>query len=163
TPSPTAYSDVSTRQSSTFATNYFGVVPARRLDRALLRRIIDVHQTKSLGVAERPLVVVEQRPGEVAAQIDALPHRAVRGAQVLPLRRQMVRMIPLYLPRVVVDSQEIDRLLDLPHVCIRPFWPRLAENLRHLFRVVAAQNWIQVLSVHVGVGAPHRVPVLRRL
>ena len=58
------------------------VEPRARLRRALLRREVDVHDAEALRVAEAPLEVVEQRPGEVAAQVDALPRsRRARRAR----------------------------------------------------------------------------------
>src|SRR5437879_5562298 len=41
------------------------------LDRPLLARVVHVHDAEPLRVPLRPLEVVEQRPDEVAAQIDA--------------------------------------------------------------------------------------------
>src|SRR6266550_2278845 len=73
----------SARERSPFRRNHRGVVATGRLDRALLRGVVDMDDAESLGVAERPLVIVKQRPREVSAQIDALRHRVVRGAQVL--------------------------------------------------------------------------------
>ena len=50
------------------------------LDGALLRREVDVGDPKTTVVAEGPLEVVEQRPGEVAAHVrsgvDRVGHRA---------------------------------------------------------------------------------------
>src|SRR4029078_12751270 len=69
----------------------------------------------------------------------------------------------LDLSRVIVDANEIDRLFDQPHVFLGPLWPGLAEDLAQLFRVVAAENWIEVLSIHLSVGPPHRIQILRRL
>ena len=58
-------------------------VPARAvLRRALEGLEVDVDEPEALGVAERPLEVVQQRPHEVAAQVDAVGDRAVRGAEV---------------------------------------------------------------------------------
>src|SRR5688572_31146280 len=59
------------------------VVPPRRLDRTLLRLVVDVDDTEALGIAVRPLIVVEQRPRVVSAQVDALLYRFVRRAQML--------------------------------------------------------------------------------
>ena len=50
----------------------FGVEARAVLRRPPLRSEIDMHDAEALGVTERPLEVVEQRPREVAAQIDAL-------------------------------------------------------------------------------------------
>ncbi len=54
-----------------------------RLRRALQRLVVDVHQAEALGEAVGPFEVVEQRPGEVAADVGALPDRVVHGAQML--------------------------------------------------------------------------------
>src|SRR5688500_1615320 len=64
---------------------------------------------------------------------------------------------------VIADPEEIDRLFDQAHVLVRPIGPGLTENLTHLFRVVAEENWIKILAVHVGIGAPRRLQILRRL
>src|SRR4026207_611649 len=63
------------RQNLSLAANDRRVVSPRRLDSSLLSRIIDVNDAEALGVAVGPLVVVEQRPGVVAAQVHALRHR----------------------------------------------------------------------------------------
>src|SRR6185503_20664352 len=55
------------------------------LDRALLGGIVDVNEPEPLGESERPLVVVEQRPRVVAAEIDALGESVVGSAQMLPV------------------------------------------------------------------------------
>src|SRR5688572_24045636 len=73
----------SLRENGTTAGNDGRVVPPARLDRTLLRLVVDVNDAEPLGVPERPFVVVEQRPCEVTAQIDTFAHRIVRGAQVL--------------------------------------------------------------------------------
>src|SRR2546429_3934827 len=78
---PRAYS---ARECFSFRGDHRRVVSPRRFDRAVLRRVVDVNQTESFGVTVRPLVVIEQRPGEVAAKADALLHRVVSRAQMLP-------------------------------------------------------------------------------
>src|SRR5665648_182648 len=45
---------------------------AAALDRALLRRVVDVHEAEPAGVAPRPLEVVRERPDEVALERDPL-------------------------------------------------------------------------------------------
>src|SRR5690606_16384839 len=51
-------------------------VPAAAvLDRAALRRVVDVHQSEPLGVSPSPLEVVQQRPHEVTAHRRTGPHR----------------------------------------------------------------------------------------
>src|SRR6266542_4221485 len=58
-------------------------VPARAvLEDPALGREVDVHQTEAPGVALVPLEVVEQRPDEVAAQVDALLQRLMGGAEM---------------------------------------------------------------------------------
>src|SRR6478672_11767371 len=47
------------------------VAAPARLDRALLRGVVDAHEPEALVVAPRPLVVVHERPVEVAAHVDA--------------------------------------------------------------------------------------------
>ena len=58
--------------------DHLGVEARAVLGVALLRLEVDVHQPEALRVAEGPLEVVHQRPGEVAAQVDARP-RSRRG------------------------------------------------------------------------------------
>src|SRR5687768_1206545 len=207
------------------------VVPPARLDRTLLRLVVDMNDAEPLGIPERPLVVVEQRPGKVSAQVDAFLRGVVRSAQVLTVildakrildlavdglrrivkRRAVLRdvnggiAVPLLHPEqnpgerggkdfpvslrsdalwlrhplnlngkqvsimaddaagVIVDPEEIDRLFDQAHVLVRPIGPGITENLTHLFRVVAEENWIKILAIHVGIGAPRRLQILRRL
>src|SRR5437899_12163449 len=73
----------SLREHCSFGGNDRRVVSPGLLDRSLLRRVINVHETEALGVAVRPLVIVEQRPGVIAAQVHALTQRIMRGAQML--------------------------------------------------------------------------------
>ena len=42
------------------------------LGRALLRGVVDMHDAEARGIAFGPFVVVEQRPGEIAAHVGAL-------------------------------------------------------------------------------------------
>src|SRR5688500_13300465 len=207
------------------------VVPPARLDRTLLRLVVDVNDAEPLGVPERPLVVVEQRPREVSTEIDPGFHRVMRSSEMLAIvlhakrildlavdglrrivkRRAVLRdvdgriAVPLLHPHenfgqsfgedfpvrlsgdalwlrnamhserlelavvagdtagVVVEPEEIDRLFDQGHVLVRPVGPGLAEYLLHLFRVVAEENGIKILAIHVGIGAPGRIEILRRL
>src|SRR5688500_13493790 len=207
------------------------VVPPARLDRTLLRLVVDVNDAEPLGVAECPLVVVEQRPREVSTEIDPGFHRVMRSSEMLAIvlhakrildlavdalrrivkRRAVLRdvdgriAVPLLHPHenfgqsfgedfpvrlsgdalwlrnamhserlelavvagdtagVVVEPEEIDRLFDQGHVLVRPVGPGLAEYLLHLFRVVAEENGIKILAIHVGIGAPGRIEILRRL
>src|SRR5689334_21825096 len=57
-------------------------VPAP-LHRAPLRLVVDVHEAEALVVAIGPLEVVEQRPGEVSGEGDALAGRRGTGGEVL--------------------------------------------------------------------------------
>ena len=59
-----------------------GVAARARLERTPLGGEVDVHDAEALGVAQGPLEVVEQRPDEVAAQVDPVADGAVRGVQV---------------------------------------------------------------------------------
>src|SRR5436309_9751930 len=52
------------------------------LQGAPLGREIHLHDAEALRVAVLPLEVVEQRPREVAAQVDSLPDRPVRRLEV---------------------------------------------------------------------------------
>src|SRR5690606_30393134 len=56
--------------------------PSAVLDGAHLRVVVDVHDPEALAVSVAPLEVVEQRPHEVAAQVDTLAHRPVGGGEV---------------------------------------------------------------------------------
>ena len=58
------------------AANHLAVVARAGLRRPFLRLVVDVHDAEPLGEAEAPFVVVEQAPGEVAAQVGALPRMA---------------------------------------------------------------------------------------
>src|SRR5215207_6760784 len=51
------------------------VEAAAVLDRSLLCLVVDVHDSEALGVAVAPLIVVEERPREIAAQINSLHDR----------------------------------------------------------------------------------------
>ena len=67
--------------------------PARAvLRRALERLEVDVDQPEALAVAVAPLEVVHQRPHEVAAQVDAVGDRPVRGAEVAVEVRDPIRV-----------------------------------------------------------------------
>jgi hypothetical protein len=204
--------------------NHVRVEAPTRLDRPLLRLVVDVNDPEPARVAEAPLVVVEQRPGEVAAQIRSRAHRVVcspkmvaiighaqrifdatidrfgrivkRGAILRDVQRRIAVPIPhpqqhprerrrknlpasfgdrmLRLPnatcanwqrsrvvarhraRVIVDTDEVDRLANHGHVVGRELRPRLAEDLAHLVRVRAQTDRIEVLPVHVRVGALRR-------
>src|SRR4030095_6269593 len=52
---------------------------AAALDRAPLGRVVDVDDAEALGVAAAPLEVVQQRPREVAADVDAVLDRPHDG------------------------------------------------------------------------------------
>src|SRR5205814_7945228 len=80
--------------------DHVGIKPRTRLRRPLLRGEIDMHDAEALRVAKTPLVIIEQRPGEVPAKIDPLTKSRMRRAQVRPIVRDAER---------IVDSA-IDRL-----------------------------------------------------
>src|SRR6478672_4987106 len=73
--------------------DHLRVEPRARLRRPLLRLVVDVHDAEALRVAEAPLVVVEQRPGEVAPQVYTLTERRVRRAQVRAIIRDAQRIV----------------------------------------------------------------------
>src|SRR5689334_11482792 len=79
-PSPTARRDASIGELGSVGCDDRRVVAAGSLDGSPLIRVVDVHEPESFGEAMRPLIVIEQRPGVVSAQIDALLHRIVCGA-----------------------------------------------------------------------------------
>ena len=62
--------------------DHVGVEVRAVLRRPLERLEVHVHQAEALREAERPLEVVEQRPGEIAAHVDALLDGRVDRAQV---------------------------------------------------------------------------------
>src|SRR5215211_7065376 len=59
-----------------------GVEPSAVLDGSHLSLVIDVHDAKSSGIAVAPLVIVEQRPGEISSQIYTLSYRVVNRSHV---------------------------------------------------------------------------------
>src|SRR6266478_8845863 len=61
----------------------FGIEVRTVLRRALQTCEVYVHNPKALGIAERPLEIVEERPYEVAAQIDAALHGGVDRLDML--------------------------------------------------------------------------------
>src|SRR5690349_8681395 len=56
------------KRSQPTSGDHVRVPPGAVLRGAALGVVVDVHQAEPLGVAEGPLEVVEQRPGEVALQ-----------------------------------------------------------------------------------------------
>ena len=54
----------------------------RGLDLSTLRLAIDSDEPEARPIAGEPFVVIEQRPGVVAAQVDTGGDRVVRGLQV---------------------------------------------------------------------------------
>src|SRR6185312_13330167 len=60
-----------------------GVPVAGALDGAGLGGVVDVDEAEALGVAVRPLEVVQQGPGEVAGERGALAGGGGAGGQVL--------------------------------------------------------------------------------
>jgi hypothetical protein len=75
--------------------------------------------------------------------------------------RQRRRIIACHRARVVVDPEKIDRLLEQPHVCRRKLRPRIAKDVAKLVGVRPEQRRIEVLTIHVGVGARRRREVTR--
>ena len=56
----------------------FGQEIERRLRRALLAVEVDIDEAEAPAVAFRPFEIVEQRPGEIAFELDAVGERAAR-------------------------------------------------------------------------------------
>src|SRR2546429_3413155 len=54
---------------------------------------------------------------------------------------------------VVVDAEKVEPLLDEIEVGLRPARPRAAEDFLELRRIAAEEHRVEVLAVHVGVGA----------
>src|SRR5215472_1280294 len=61
-----------------------GVVLAAALEDPLLRGEVDEGQPESLGIPLGPLEVIQQRPGEVAADVRPVGDRVQHRAQVTP-------------------------------------------------------------------------------
>src|SRR5206468_8322625 len=74
-------------------------------------------------------------------------------------QRRRLRREPHNAARVIVDSQKIDRLFDELQVLRRPAGPCLTEDLVELFRVAAEEDWIEILTIHVGIGVRDRVAI----
>src|ERR1700730_15711607 len=108
------FNRASLRQGGAFAANHLGIVAAGRFDRSLLGRVIDVHDAEAFGIAERPLVVVEQRPRIVTLEIHALLHRLVRGAQMLAVILDAEWIFDLAIDRVrwIVECSAVLRDVD---------------------------------------------------
>src|SRR5690606_31145426 len=70
-----------------------GVPECTRLGGALLRLVVDVDDAEPLVVAVRPLEVVQERPHEVAAHVDALLDRGVDRTQVGIDERETLRIV----------------------------------------------------------------------
>ncbi len=104
----------SLREHCSFGGNDRRVVSPGLLDRSLLRRVINVHETEALGVAVRPLVIVEQRPGVIAAQVHALAYSVMRGAQMLTVILDAQRVLDLAVDRLrrIVKRGAVLRYVD---------------------------------------------------
>ena len=76
----------STFQRGPVGANHVGIKPGRGFRHAPLRLKVHVHDAEPLRVAALPLEIVEQRPDEVTAQVDA-------GLDRLPCRSQVVMQI----------------------------------------------------------------------
>src|SRR4051812_6616785 len=63
---------VAVGEGSALRRDHVGVEAGALLRRPLERLEVHVHEAEALRIAERPLEVVEQRPGEIAAHVDAL-------------------------------------------------------------------------------------------
>src|SRR6266498_4390304 len=96
-------------ESSSLCTNHFGVVLTARLDRPLMRLVIDVDDPETPRVAVTPLEVVEQRPDEVATELHPLlhcfSHRAQMPTQVLDTR--WILDLPINRDRRVVECRSV--------------------------------------------------------
>ena len=62
--------------------DHAGIELRARFRRALERAVVDVDETETLGEAVGPFEVVEQRPGEVTADVGALLDRVMHGTQM---------------------------------------------------------------------------------
>ena len=60
---------------------------------------------------------------------------------------------------VVVDAEEVERLLDQGKIFVGKGWPVVAKNLRHFLGIVTKEYRVEELPVHVRVGAPGRSDV----
>src|SRR5439155_390475 len=104
--------------------DHVGVEPGARLERPLLGGEVHVDDPEPLGVALTPLEIVEQRPGEVPAEVDALFQGGVRGAQVIPVVLDPQRIGDVARPGLerrivecgpVLGDVERHRAVPLPH------------------------------------------------
>src|SRR5918999_2668482 len=84
---------VRVEERRTIGADHVGIEPRARLQCPLERVVVDVHEAKPLRVSEAPLEVVEQRPGEVAAQVDTLPQGEERGTKVLAVVPDAERIV----------------------------------------------------------------------
>ena len=104
----------------------------RRLDRPLLSGAVDADQTEAGHVAERPLEVVEQRPVEVAAHVEAVvettAHPAERVGHVAdPLR--VVGRADAVLGHVHGRAGDLGRV---PDADLQRLGPVLVAHVEHL-------------------------------
>src|SRR5262249_61370248 len=81
------------RERLAVGADHVAVVLAARLDRALLRGEVHGHEAEPEREAAAPLEIVQQGPGEVAAHIDALPHRLAERQQVLAVVADAQRVV----------------------------------------------------------------------
>src|SRR2546423_9137863 len=87
-------------QCRAVAADHVAIEAGALLGRAFLGFVVHVYDPEPLGIAEAPLVVVEQAPGEIATQIDSLPNRVARGFQVLAIVPDAKGIVDLPVDRV---------------------------------------------------------------
>jgi len=90
-------------QGGAVASNHLGIEPGAGLERPPLSGEIDVNQPEALGIAVGPFQIVQQRPGEIAAQVDAAAPGRQRRAQMVAqvALAQGVGDFPVGLGRIV--------------------------------------------------------------
>src|SRR5512135_93529 len=80
---PECYGQSSTASDDPVLPHDLRVPSGRELGGTRLRRVIDVDDAESLAVALGPLEVVQERPEEIAAQVEAFGHGAVERDQII--------------------------------------------------------------------------------
>ena len=110
----------------------------------------DVHREVAVALLD-PDEHARERFGEnlpVHLGVDALRLPHARGAQ-----RMLARRIAHDVARVVVDAEEVEGSLDERPVFGGEFGPHLAEGFGELGRILSEEDGIEIVPVHVRVGA----------
>src|SRR5215210_2041610 len=136
-------SSPSLRKNGPAGFDHLGVKSSARLGRTALGFEINVNDAEALRIPVAPLEVVEQGPGEVTTQVDALPHRLAGGREVRPQiahAERIGQLVPLDRRGIVEGGSvfgDIERNVAVP---------RLDPDQR-----VGEPRW-EDFPVHFGVG-----------